>query len=217
MRHSAVVDDVSGPAPAQTESGAAGRSAVVAPTPSVCYGGRFSLLAVCVLLLGGCAAPVRTVRPTVDPRSLGETGFIHYLAATSVVTVDEGARAVLSLVGDEAARGDADRRWQALVDRGAANPRWGVAPDTVLDRGTFAFMLCRVLNVPLGLNDSLAAATRFAERRAAARTAEFQQLMEYGPAHDPITGQEVVSTLASAEQWQTRNAPTHAPTNNGYP
>ncbi len=166
---------------------------------------RWMCLAAGLLLLDGCAAPVRTVRPSVDPNTLGETGFIHYLAATAVVTVDEGARAVLSLIGDDAARVDFDRRWDALAERRAVRHQWGVKPDSVLDRGSFAFMLCGVLDVPKGLNDRLAGATGLGERRAALRTAVFEGLLDYGPTHEPISGAEIASALARVEQWQIRH------------
>jgi len=155
-------------------------------------------------VVGGCAAPVRSARPMIDPNTLSETGFVHYLAATAVVTFDEGARAVLSLVGDAAAGEGVERRRAARIHRGAVREAWHAQADTVLDRGSFAYMLCGVLGVKPGLNDRLAGVTGWGERRAAMRTAVFEGLLDYGPAHEPISGAEVATALVRGETWLDR-------------
>lgn len=164
-------------------------------------------------VVGGCAAPVRSIHPTIDPNTLSETGFVHYLAATAVVTFDEGGRAVLSLVGDAAASKGVVRRREALIQRGVLRETWGVQADTVLDRGSFAYMLCGALGVRPSFNDSLAGVTGWGERRAAVQTAVYEGLMDYGPAHEPISGAEVASALVRGETWLDRHGPLSEPGN----
>lgn len=162
-----------------------------------------------LVLGGGCRAPVRTVPPVVDPDTLGETGFVHYLSVTVVVTVDEGARAVLALVGDAGVAGDFESRWAALRERGAVRDQWRVTAETVLDRGSFAYMLCGVLGVPPGLNDRWSDTLGWGGRRAATRTAVYEGLLDYGPAHEPISGGVVASSLVRAAEWMDRrNGPS---------
>jgi len=158
----------------------------------------------------GCTTPLRKVQPAVSPDTLGDTVFVHYLAATAVVTFDEGARGVLLVLEDSAASSDADGRREALEQRGMACPQWGLQADSVLDRGTFAFMLCRGLDVPQSFNEWVAGWTGVGQRRAAVATACYEGLLEYGPAHEPIAGGEVADALVRAEQWLDRprtNAP----------
>ncbi len=163
-----------------------------------------SAVAVCLLACGSCVAPVRSVRPRVDPNTLSETGFVHYLAATAVVTFDEGARAVLSLVGDAAAGEGITQRRAELRRRGAVREQWGVQADTVLDHGSFAYMLCGVLDVRPSFNDSVAGVTGWGARRAAMQTAVFEGILDYAPAHEPISGAEVASALVRGEAWLDR-------------
>ncbi len=154
-----------------------------------------------MFLASGCSTPLRTVRPDVSPDTLSDAAFIHYLAVTPVVTFDEGARAVLLVISDEAASsGDAARR-EALAQRGMIREAWGLAADSVLDRGTLAFLLCRGLGVAGSFNEWVAQRTGFGERRAAQATAVYEGLLPYGPAHEPISGGEVADALVRAERW----------------
>jgi len=163
----------------------------------------FVLLCTCTVsyVATGCTTPVRKIRPDVSPDTLSDTAFLHYLAATPVVTVDEGARGVLLVISDDAASsGDAARR-DALARRGMIRERWRLATDSVLDRGTLAFLLCRGLDVNRSFNEWVAERTGIGERRAALVTAVYEGLLAYGPAHESISGGEVAEALARAERW----------------
>ena len=149
----------------------------------------------------GCATPLRKVQPAVSPDTLGDAVFVHYLAATAVVTFDEGARGVLLVLEDTAASSGAEGRREALERRGMVSPHWGLQANSVLDRGTFAFMLCRGLDVPQSFNEWVAGWTGVGQRRAALATAYYEGLLEYGPAHEPIAGGEVADALVRAEHW----------------
>lgn len=152
-------------------------------------------------ITSACSTPMRKARPDVSPDTLSDAAFIHYLAATPVVTVDEGARAVLLAISDDgASSGDAARR-EALRQRGMIREAWELVADSVLDRGTFAFLLCRGLGVARSFNEWVAQRTGFGERRAAQATAVYEGLVPYGPAHEPISGGEVADALVRAEHW----------------
>jgi len=176
--------------------------------------GRFLLLCICAgsFSASGCSTPLRTLQPAVSPDTLSDAAFVHYLAATSVVTVDEGARGVLLVISDEAASlSDAARRG-ALTQRGMIREAWGLVADSVLDRGTFAFLICRALDVGRSPNEWVAERIGCGERRAALATAVYEELLPYGPAHEPISGGEVADALVRAERWLAeRRTDRHAP------
>ena len=46
----------------------------------------------------GCALPHRSIQPAHNQAELDDLRFTHYLATVPVVTVNEGARAVLMLI-----------------------------------------------------------------------------------------------------------------------
>ena len=163
----------------------------------------FILLSICTgsFIASGCSTPLRRARPDVSPDRLSDAAFIHYLALTPVVTVDEGARAVLLAIADQgASSGDAARR-EVLLQRGMIRDAWDLVADSVLDRGTFAFQLCRGLGMARSFNEWVAQRTGFGERRAALATAVYEGLLLYGPAHEPISGGEVADALTRAERW----------------
>ena len=172
------------------------------------YQVRGRALLVCLgigsLLTSGCSTPLRAFQPDVSPDTLSDAAFVHYLASTAVVTVDEGARAVLMFIGDEAASADAGRRREALEQRDMIRDAWRLVADSVLDQGTFAFMLCRGLGTPRTFNERAAQWTKLGERRAALATAVYEGLLPYGSAHGPISGGEVAAALVQAEMWQEK-------------
>ena len=161
------------------------------------------LLCVCAgsCIASGCSTPLRTVGPEISPDKLSDAAFIHYLAVTPVVTVDEGSRGVLLVISEESASSDHAVRRDTLVQLGLIREAWELVADSVLDRGTFAYLLCRGLDVGRSFNEWLAQQTGIGERRAALATAVYEGLLLYGPAHDPISGGEVADALVRAEQW----------------
>jgi len=163
------------------------------------------LLAIAALVAtmpSGCAVPRRVAEPKVSPDRLSATAFVHYLAEAPVVTVDEGGRAALLLAGRDTA--DASDRWAWLRSRGMVRTSWNLSPDSVLDHGTFAFMLCRALDIEPDLNARLASLFGIGRRRAAMRTAVYEGLLDPVAAHDPIAGGAVAAALARAEFWRAR-------------
>ena len=82
--------------------------------------------------------------------------------------------------------------WRQSVD--------GLTPDSVLDKGTLAFMLRCVCELPRGVNEVvLVDGLGVGDRRYALKTCIYEGLMPYGQARDPVTGGEVVSALTAAE------------------
>lgn len=158
-------------------------------------------LAVVLLVMPACVQPRRSFTPDVDSATLSDTVFLHYLARTPMVTVDEGARSVLLLVDSEDERSTATSRTNELLRRGAIKVAWGLDPNQVLDVGTLAHMLRVLCDVPAGLNDRIGDVTGLGDRRAALRTCHRAGLLPYSVPHAPVTGGALLTALVRAETY----------------
>jgi hypothetical protein len=150
-------------------------------------------------VLPTCTAPRRTWVPLQDPTQLDDTGFLHYLATAPTVTMDEGARAVLLLIGPTDRWPTYEQRWAELERRGVVKAAWRRSPGDTLDKGTLAYMLRAVCDLPDSLNEWLAARTGLGDCRYALRTCVYHGLLSYGLPHDSVTGGELLSSLSAAE------------------
>lgn len=151
------------------------------------------------LVLTGCALPNRTIQPAHRANDLDDVRFTHYLATVHTVTVDEGMRAVLMLIGDTKQWPAFEDRFLALDSRGAFKSSWGLQADQILDQGTLAYMLRNICDIGPGLNESLATFTGLGDRRYALKTCIYEDLLPFTQAHQPVTGGELQSALTRAE------------------
>jgi hypothetical protein len=147
------------------------------------------------MLLAGCSLPRRSFEPAGNPDELDDTRFLHYLASMPVVTVDEGARAVLMLVGDTGNWSTPSARWSELMNRGAVRSDWRLDPGDTLDMGTLAFMISRVADVPRGVNSAWSRAIGMGERRYALRACIAAGVLPQSRAGDPVRGGVLVTAL----------------------
>jgi len=174
---------------------------------STVHYGRIRQIAIAVLGLattlqvGSCTRPQRTYQPAQDPATLDDLSFLHYLATVPVVTVDEGMRAVLLLTGDSARWSTFEQRYEELRRRGAVKEAWRLEPGQILDKGTLAYMLQCICDVPRSLDDMLASKTSVGDRRYALKTCIHEGVMPYGLAHEPVTGGGLLSALTIAERY----------------
>jgi hypothetical protein len=166
---------------------------------------RKSTIGLALLLAAGCVAPRRTTAPPADPVTLDDAAFMHYLAAVPTVTVAEGSRAVLVLVGPTPNWPSYEAQADRLRQFGAVRDEWQLRPDQTLDHGTLAFMLVAACDVPRGVNERLADATGLGDRRYALKTCIDRQLLPYHLPQDPVAGGELVAALAKAENLPLRS------------
>lgn len=149
-------------------------------------------------VVAGCHRPLRAPDNRQDTSALSDMAFLHYLAGAPTVTVKEGMRA-MNLLAQEDHRAFVD--WK----------RWNLDEDSVLDKGTFAFMLRSVCDLPRGFNEVvLAKGLGLGARRYAMKTCIYEGLMPYGRASEPITGGELLSVLSAAENNKLCRIETNA-------
>lgn len=172
---------------------------------------RSALAAFTCLMLASCAAlPKRSFVPEMDPATLDDVTFIHYLASVPTVTVAEGARGVLLLRG-------ATEQWPTYAEQrgelsriGAIKLEWQLAPDDTLDMGTLGYMLRVICGLSPSVSQRVASLTGFGERRYALRRCIDAGLLPYAASGQPVRGGELVAALAKAEKFVA--PPTPPPT-----
>lgn len=167
---------------------------------------RLTAVFMLALLVSGCGVPRKAVTPTVDHRNLAETEFLHYLAAAPVVTFGEGVRAmaILRMVDDTSADAFAkpsNAHLEALRALGAVPPGDLPPDDRVLDMGTLAYMLSRLVPIPRTVNDRLAERAGIGRRRYALKACIDAGLLPWSRPNDPVRGGVLLAALAKAEEF----------------
>ena len=172
----------------------------------VLRGGRTVLAGVAVLvvvLAAGCSQS-RQYQPQVDRESLSDTEFVHYLADVPVVTFEEACRGVLIAADGADAYDTYAERGAELERRGVIRASWGLKPDDVLNRGTLAFMLAEVCDLPASVNSTIFGSWGLGDRRYALKRAVYRDIIIYGPTYEMITGGEFVEALANADAYMAK-------------
>lgn len=154
--------------------------------------------------LGGCAYS-RQYEPSVDPNTLSDVQFVHYLVTVPVVTVEEGCRAVMIAADGEDSFSDHGERYAAMEQRGLVRAAWKLEGQQVLDTGTLAFMLSKVCSLPPSVNSVLLGSWGLGDRRYALKQAVRYNLIRYAPPYKSVTGGEMVAALASADEYMARH------------
>lgn len=163
-----------------------------------------------LLLLAGCANP-RHTPPAVDPATLSDDAFTHYLAGAPVVTVDEAYRAMLILAdGEDKSKTFAERE-QELVSRGIASAAWKLQPDNVIDQGAVAAMVCRVLHLKGGINLIIFGSFGLGDRRYANRELIFREMLPSAPDYMPVRGGTLLALTTKADAYMTEHGLFQAP------
>lgn len=205
-------------------SAAAGCENMPAPLASACRPSRSTIgnrvdvahIVALGLLLGaiacgaGCSMPRRTFQPEQDPATLDDMSFLHYLATVPVVTVDEGMQAVFLLTSERGQWPTFERRYEELRLRGAIKQVWHLEADGILSKGTLAYMLRTMCDLPYSLNELAASRSGLGDRRYALKTCVDEGILSYGLPHEPVTGAQLHSSLIDSERYMESHS-QHAP------
>lgn len=160
-----------------------------------------------VLLATGCSQ-TRSYQPPVDPNTLDETQYIHYLARVPVVTFEEGCRAMVILMEGQDRFANQDERESYLRSAGAVRESWKIAPEQNLDTGTLAYMLAAACDLPPTAGTVLLGSWGLGDRRYALRQVVDEGLLTFAPDYKPVAGGDLVMALAHAEDYLARTGKT---------
>lgn len=163
----------------------------------------------CLLAIGlaatGCTQTLR-VEQADQGEQVEVDSFLHeHLPAQAMVTVAEAYRAMLLLADGDEQCNDFAARQAALEERGIARPAWGLRREACIDRGSVAYMVCRILQIRGGLNLNLLGGLGIGDRRYAVRELVYLDLMPPGAAYRYMTGGELAEVMLEADRYMARH------------
>jgi hypothetical protein len=145
------------------------------------------VLAIGAVATCGCSQ-TRQYQPPLDPSTLSDIQFVHYLETVPVVTFEEGCRAMLIATEGEDRWNTHEDRYAELKGRGMVRDAWGLQGDDIFDLGTASYMAAEALELKPSASSILLGSWGLGDRRYAVRKAVDAQLITYGPFYKPMTG-----------------------------
>ncbi len=163
----------------------------------------FSSLVLCAALAGGCSQ-TRKFQPTIDPNTLGDTQFIHYLGSVPVVSFSEACRAMVIAGEGTDSFENFSQRYDYLQQKGVVRDCWHVNPDDVLNLGTLSFMASKTCELPESVCTVLFGSWGLGDRRYALRQTAYYDIVCYNSPCKIVSGGEMLITLAHMDEYMAK-------------
>jgi len=128
----------------------------------------------------------------------------EYLVLQPFVTVDEAYRAMLILSDGQDGGKTFKQRETTLLDRGIVRRAWGLRADNCIDKGSVAFMACRILKIPGGVDMLVFGSWGPGDRRYAMRELVYRKLLDDAPVYRYISGGELATLLRKADEYMQK-------------
>ena len=160
----------------------------------------------------GCSQVVRPEQVEQAEKADIDTFLHEHLPGQPAVTVGEAYRALLVLADGEERFGDYDSRRAALEERGIVRTAWKLEREACIDRGSVAYMVCRILQIRGGVNMNLVGSLGIGDRRYAARELVYMDMMQPGAAYRYVTGGELLELMAAADDYMASHGQYQAET-----
>jgi hypothetical protein len=126
--------------------------------------------------------------------------FLHeHLQSQSMVTTAEAYRAMVMLAEGRDEINSFAGREEYLLANNIIRPEWKLRRDQVVDRGTVAYMVLKVLGLRGGVNFNIMGRLGIGDRRYALRELIYRDVMANGPPYRFISGAELVDVLGRAD------------------
>ena len=158
-----------------------------------------------ILLASGCSRTLLTEQADLGER-LDVDAFWHdHLATQPMVTTAEAFRAVLLLADGDEQQTDFASRQAALEERGIVRPAWKLQREAAIDRGSVAYMVCRVMQIKGGINLTTSSRLGVGDRRYAVRELVHRRMLQRGADYQYLTGGEMMDLLIEADRYMSRH------------
>jgi hypothetical protein len=168
---------------------------------AVTHWARGFLVAVLALAACGCTQTLRSEQADRGDR-VDVDAFLHeHLQQQPMVTVAEACRAMVLLADGEDRFTSFPEREASLVSRGILRPEWKLERDACIDKGSVAYMTCRILKIRGGINYNLLGRLGVGDRRYAVRELVYMELMPSASVHRYMTGGELVDLCLKADRY----------------
>ncbi len=166
-----------------------------------------------ILLLGlgaiGCSQMTRVEQAEQGDKAELDDFLHQHLQEAPMVTVAEAYRAMLYLADGEEQYDGFEAREAALYERGIARPEWKLQATACIDRGSVAYMVCKICRIRGGVNYTLFGGLGIGDRRYAVRELIYRRMLDEGADYRYLSGAEMVSLMAKADQYMAEHGLYH--------
>ncbi|UCD28094.1 MAG: hypothetical protein JSV03_13515 [Planctomycetota bacterium] len=152
-------------------------------------------------LTGGCTQTFRAEQADLGDGVDIDTFLHEHLQNQAMVTVAEAYRAMILLADGDDEYENFEQRRASLEQRKIARPQWNLQREVCIDRGSIAYMICRILKIRGGINYNLLGGLGIGERRYAMRELLDLSMMDAGSVHQYMTGGELVDLIGKADRY----------------
>jgi hypothetical protein len=168
-----------------------------------------AVTAFAALLAGGCAHH-REFQPQVEPETLSETQYLHYLSSVPTVTFAEGCRAMIIAADGADHYSTHEERYAALRERDIVRDGWELDAGQSLDVSTMAFMATRICKLRPSVCSTIFGSWGLGDRRYAHKQAAAAELLPYEPSYKFVTGGELLYTVAKVDDYLAKHEAENA-------
>jgi len=153
----------------------------------------------------GCGETLRVEQAEQGEKVDVDTLLHDHLQKQPMVTAAEAYRAMLILADGEEKYDSFEARRQSLEERGIARPQWGLSRDACIDKGSVAYMVCKILKIRGGVNFAVFGQLGIGDRRYAVRELASMDMMPQTAAYRYITGGELVDLMLKADRYMAEH------------
>ncbi|MFP4054317.1 MAG: hypothetical protein ACLFV7_10710 [Phycisphaerae bacterium] len=169
---------------------------------------RWMLLLLTAVLLGGAGGCANNGTITGGDATLPENensaAYLDRISTAPCVSENDAARAMLLLADQQDATATFSQRVGKLADRQVVDPSWDHVADRPITRGRVAYMVFQATEMPGGVIVTLTGPSQ----RYCLRELQYRRMMIQGPAHETVSGMELVAVLTRASIYrQTGQVP----------
>ncbi|MBN1845865.1 MAG: hypothetical protein JW810_09295 [Sedimentisphaerales bacterium] len=133
--------------------------------------------------------------PPSGPRD--SATLAYQLAEQTWCTNDDACSMILMMVEGQDTHESFGDRISALETKGLAKTSWNLQAQQACTKGTLAYMLYRIVDLPGGVMMHVLPGRRYAYREAV-----YHGLMERGSEYEPLTGPEAIGIMGRAARMK---------------
>lgn len=154
---------------------------------------------VSALAIVGCSQVSRPEQAQQGEQIAADLFLHEHLQSQPMVTTAEAYRAMVMLAEGQDEISSFAGREEYLLANKIIRPEWKLQHDQVVDRGTVAYMVLKVLGLRGGVNFNTMGRLGIGDRRYALRELIYRDVMANGPPYRFISGAELVDVLGRAD------------------
>lgn len=158
-------------------------------------------IAIGALAVIACAPLLAQDKPAAAGKE-SRTAYLRRIFEKDRASYGDACRALLSLLKDEHTDADFAVVSGDLSGRGIVLSEWNLQENSLLTKGTLAYMLCQALEIKGGLTMRLFGSTR----RYALRECQHKGLIVGGVMNEYVTGRELLDVLTNATVYREQGS-----------